>query len=108
MIITGLRKALLIVVALITLVACSTPVTSGVVVAKNYHPSYEELYYTCYSYDKDGRCTYQSPNYRTVPERFEIVIEGYAEGETELKRSTHRVPALTYDKIEIGDEWSKT
>lgn len=92
---------------LLVLVACAPSVNSGTVVDKNYYESYQTLRYVCYAYDKNGFCTNNQPTWDYHPERFELVIEGYAEGEHELRQSRHTVRESIYDSVNIGDTWTK-
>lgn len=89
------------------LVGCAPSVESGVVVDKRYHPSYQTWSNTCYSYNDKGQCTLNIPTATNHPEKFQLTIEGYAEGEAELRQSTYNVRESVYDSVEIGDTWSK-
>lgn len=89
------------------LVACAPGVTSGTVVDKNYYESYTTTRFQCIAYGNNGICTNQMPVTDYHPERFELVIEGYAEGEHELRQSSHSVRESTYDSVNIGDTWTK-
>lgn len=89
------------------LVACAPSVDSGTVVDKNYYESYTTTRFQCYSYNSNGFCTVNVPVTDYHPERFELVIEGYAEGEDELRQSSHSVRESIYDSVNIGDTWTK-
>lgn len=89
---------------LMVLLSGCTTVLEGTVVGKQHKESYEESYQTCliYSTETPGLCQQYTTNYRTVPEKWTVMIEG-ENSEGELDQKVYTIPESNWDETYEGD-----
>lgn len=101
------KKSVLAVVfasAMMLLLSACSSILEGTVVGKNHSESYQEAYQTCMIYDSEnpGVCKMYTTNYRTIPEKWTVVIQGENDkGET--KYVTYSIPEHNWDQTYEGD-----
>lgn len=93
----------------ITVVACSS-INSGIVVDKQYEPSYTYMQPICSSYNSSGQCNVWTHIPQHVDEQWTITFEGLTEAkdgeEQKNKNRTVEVSEQFYETVLLGDEVS--
>jgi hypothetical protein len=69
--------AALTLLAVLTLTACGWTGT-GTLTEKGHSAAYQSVYFTCGSFNAQGICTVQIPNFYTVPESWSLKIRDNA------------------------------
>jgi len=101
------KKASLLValmgVMMMVLASC-TSVLEGTVVGKDYSESYQESYQSCVMYDTDnpGVCKMYTTNYRTIPEKWTVVIQGVND-KGENDHAVYTVSEWKWNEVYEGD-----
>ncbi len=88
---------ILTIILTLCLISCER-VTSGKVVEKHYSPARQETRFHYVHVDENT--TIPIPYSVTIPERYEIVVEGGSDGK---KRGCITIPATTYENTRVGD-----
>lgn len=104
-----MKRAVFVVLAVVLLLsisACSSKITSGEVVEKNFTPAHREvrLIPIVISNGKT-RITSVIPYTYHYSDRWEITIAAWDEKEKKMQTATYRVTEEVYEAVEIGAEF---
>jgi hypothetical protein len=93
--------------ALLGLLACDPPVTSGVVESKEFHPGYTYIVMLCASYGSNGACTVYFPQVNTVPDEWDLCLRDDSKDVPTSKQPTGcvSVTASDFDRYHVGDHY---
>lgn len=98
--------AVLAVVLLLSISACSSKITSGEVVEKNFTPAHREVRLIPIVISNGKTCiTRVIPYTYHYSDRWEITIAAWDEKEKKMQTATYRVTEEVYEAVEIGAEF---
>lgn len=101
-----MKRALVLVAALLTLAACSDPPVEGRVTHKQHSDAYDYVTMICAGYSTQGACTVWVPIFNHMPASWQLCIDGVDKNNKKASGCIE-VPQETYSRYSEGSDYPK-